>query len=244
MVPLRDENPVFIIPYVTYGLIFLNVLIFLYELTLSPAELVEFFRNWAVVPQELTISFESGLSTFSLHEWMTLITSQFLHAGFLHLAGNMLYLWIFGNNVEEQLGRLKFLIFYLACGVLAVFTQWFFNLGSTVPSLGASGAIAGVMGAYFFRFPTVRILTLVPIGIFLTTVRIPAILYLGIWFLQQAFYGVASLEVPMTVGMEGGGIAYWAHAGGFIFGAALGPIFGLFDSRLGDESVSGPEETG
>ncbi|MDJ0708585.1 MAG: rhomboid family intramembrane serine protease [Leptolyngbyaceae cyanobacterium MO_188.B28] len=244
MVPLRDENPVKITPYVTYGLIALNVLIFLYELTLSPPELVEFFRDWAVVPQELTISFEVGVSAFSLHEWMTLITSQFLHAGFLHLAGNMLYLWIFGNNVEEQLGRLRFLIFYLMCGMLAVFTQWFFNLGSTIPSLGASGAIAGVMGAYIFRFPTVKILTLVPIGIFLTTFRIPAILYLGIWFLQQAFYGFASLEVPMTVGMEGGGIAYWAHAGGFVFGAILGPIFGLFDRQLENEGASGPEEAG
>ncbi|MEO0491575.1 MAG: rhomboid family intramembrane serine protease, partial [Cyanobacteria bacterium J06659_2] len=164
-------------------------------------------------------------------EWGTLITSQFLHAGFLHVGGNMLYLWIFGNNLEEQMGRVRFLAFYLLCGVLAGLAQWYFNFGSVVPSLGASGAIAGVMGAYIFRFPQVRILTLIPLGIFFYTVRIPALLYLGFWFLQQAFYGVASLEAPATVGMEGGGVAYWAHAGGFVFGALLGPLFGLFDQQ-------------
>jgi membrane associated rhomboid family serine protease len=114
--PLRDDNPVRITPYVTYGLIALNVLIFLYELTLSPIELMTFFRTWAVVPEQLSASFQSDWSIFVAHEWFTLISSQFLHAGFLHVGGNMLYLWIFGNNVEEQLGRGRFLLFYLACG--------------------------------------------------------------------------------------------------------------------------------
>lgn len=227
MVPLRDENPTQITPYVTYILIVLNLLIFGYELSLSPSQLNLFLQHWAVVPQELTASF-NGASTAAAGEWGTLITSQFLHAGFLHVGGNMLYLWIFGNNVEEQLGRIRFLLFYLVCGALAVLAQWFFNPLSGIPSLGASGAIAGVMGAYIFRFPQVRILTLVPLGIFLTTFRIPAIFYLGFWFLQQAFYGVASLEAPVTIGMEGGGVAYWAHAGGFVFGAILGPLLGLF----------------
>ncbi len=227
MVPIRDENPVRITPYVTYGLIALNALAFLYEMSLAPPALTALFQQWAVVPTELSRSLQGGLSYASVPELSTLITSQFLHAGFFHVGGNMLYLWIFGNNVEEQLGRVKFLLFYLTCGVLAGLTQWYFNLGSSIPSLGASGAIAGVMGAYIFRFPQVRILTLVPFGFLLF--RIPAILYLGFWFVQQAIYGVASLEVPATVGMENGGVAYWAHAGGFVFGAVLGPLLGLFD---------------
>ena len=230
MVPIRDENPVQITPYVTYGLITLNVLVFIYELTLSsPMELTALFHTWAVVPELLTESFFGSRSIpFDIYEWSTLFTSQFLHAGFLHLAGNMLYLWIFGNNVEEEMGRLRFVTFYITCGVLAVLSQWFFAPDSAIPSLGASGAIAGVMGAYIFRYPQVRILTLVPLGFFWLTPRIPAFLFLGIWFLQQAAYGVASLGVRTNVGMESGGVAYWAHAGGFLFGAILGPLFGLF----------------
>jgi membrane associated rhomboid family serine protease len=140
----------------------------------------------------------------------------------------MLFLWIFGNNIEEKLGHLKFLFFYLACGVLAALTQWYFAPLSSIPSLGASGAIAGVMGAYILRFPQARILTLVPLGIILAPFRIPAIFFLGFWFLQQAIYGVGSLQAPSNIGMENGGIAYWAHAGGFVFGFILGPLLGLF----------------
>ena len=234
MVPIRDENPVKITPYVTYGLIAVNVLVFLYELSLSPVELTTFFRTWAVVPEQLTASFQGGeVTIFTAHEWFTLISSQFLHAGFLHIGGNMLYLWIFGNNVEEQLGRIRFLLFYLICGALAALAQWYFGMFSEVPSLGASGAIAGVMGAYIFRFPSVRILTIVPFGFFFIPFRIPAIFYLGIWFLQQAAYGLISLNAPANVGMAEGGIAYWAHAGGFVFGALLGPMFGLLNNSNG-----------
>jgi membrane associated rhomboid family serine protease len=224
VVPLRDDNPTRITPYVTYGLLVLNILVFLYEITLPPEQLEQFFRTWAVVPSELTASFtqSGGL------ELITLFTSQFLHAGFLHVGGNMLYLWIFGNNVEEQLGHVKFLLFYLACGALAALAQWFFGPQSDIPSLGASGAIAGVMGAYILRFPQARILTLVPIFLFITVIRVPAIVFLGFWFVQQALYGIASLGVTTHVGMEEGGIAYWAHAGGFVFGAILGPLLGLF----------------
>ncbi|MEM6591084.1 MAG: rhomboid family intramembrane serine protease [Cyanobacteria bacterium P01_C01_bin.73] len=237
MVPLKDENPIRITPYVTYGLIAVNVLIFLFELSLSPPGLSGFFNQWAIVPKELTLSLQTGLGAPNLSEWITLVSSQFLHAGFLHVGGNMLYLWIFGNNLEEQMGRWRFLSFYLLCGVLAGLAQCYFNADSAVPSLGASGAIAGVMGAYIFRFPKVKILTLIPFGIFFYTLRIPALLYLGFWFVQQAFYGVASLEAPATVGMEGGGVAYWAHAGGFAFGALLGPMFGLFgeDTQLEEQ---------
>jgi membrane associated rhomboid family serine protease len=225
--PLQDNNPIRITPYVTYGLIGANIFIFLYQLSLPPQELNEFFHLAAVVPRELTASFAGIPVNQPVPEWTTLITSQFLHGGFLHIAGNMLFLWIFGNNVEDRLGHVKYLIFYLACGVLAALTQWFFSQNSGIPSLGASGAIAGVMGAYILRFPRAQVLTLVFLGFFITTVRIPAIFFLGFWFVQQALYGVASLNAPSNIGMESGGIAYWAHAGGFVFGAILGPLLGL-----------------
>jgi membrane associated rhomboid family serine protease len=235
VVPLSDDNPTQSTPYVTYALIVINVLVFLYELTLTPEQLDQFFQIWAVVPRQLSTSLGGQLPFQPVPEWITPFSSQFLHGGFLHIAGNMLYLWIFGNNVEDRLGPVKYLIFYLACGALAALTQWFFSTQSAVPSLGASGAIAGVMGAYILRFPRTKILTLVPLGFFLTTFRIPAIFFLGWWFLQQALYGLASLNTTMNIGMESGGIAYWAHAGGFVFGAILGPLLGLFsdDSRVG-----------
>ncbi|MEG3902842.1 rhomboid family intramembrane serine protease [Microcoleus sp. B4-C5] len=231
MVPLHDNNPTRITPYVNYGLIGINIVIFLYEASLSAPQLQSFVQTYAVVPNQLTTSFQSGDLTQILLQAMTLITSQFLHGGFLHLGGNMLFLWVFGNNIEDQLGHIKFLIFYLLCGALAGLAQWFFSMQSTVPALGASGAIAGVLGAYILRFPHAKILTLLPLGFFITTFRIPAIFFLGFWFVQQALYGIASLQIRSNVGMEGGGIAYWAHAGGFVFGVLLGPLFGLFASK-------------
>jgi membrane associated rhomboid family serine protease len=131
------------------------------------------------------------------------------------------------NNIEDRLGHIKFLFFYLTCGALAALAQWFFSQDSTIPALGASGAIAGVLGAYMLRFPRAQVLTLVPLGFFITTIRIPAIFFLGFWFVQQAFYGVASLQAPSSVGAQGG-VAYWAHAGGFVFGAILAPLLGLY----------------
>ena len=229
MFPLHDNNPIRITPYVTYGLIGANIFIFLYQLSLPPQQLNEFFHVAAVVPRELTASLAGIPVNQPVPEWMTLITSQFLHGGFLHIAGNMLFLWIFGNNVEDRLGHVKYWIFYLACGALAALTQWFFSQNSGIPSLGASGAIAGVMGAYILLFPRAQVLTLVFLGFFITTVRIPAIFFLGFWFVQQALYGVASLNAPSNIGMESGGIAYWAHAGGFVFGAILGPLLGLLE---------------
>ena len=224
MVPLRDNNPISITPYVTYGIFIANVAVFAYQLGLSEPQLESFFHVAAMVPCELS---GSCPVTGQLPEWMTLFTSQFLHGGFLHIAGNTLFLWIFGNNIEDRLGHIKYLIFYLTCGVLAALAQWFFSQNSGISSLGASGAIAGIMGAYILRFPHAKVLTLVPLGFFLTTFDLPAYLYLGFWFLQQAFFSFASLGVRTNVGMESGGIAYWAHAGGFVFGAILGPILGL-----------------
>ena len=231
MVPLRDDNPTQITPYVTYGLIIVNVLVFFHEISLTSQQLNRFFQLYAVVPKELTASFNGVSINQPVPEVLTLVTSQFLHGSFLHLAGNMLFLWIFGNNIEEQLGRVKYLIFYLSCGALAALAQWFFSAQSSVPSLGASGAIAGVMGAYIIRFPKAKILTLIPIGFLIAPVRVPAFAFLGFWFLMQAFYSFASLGLPTNVGMESGGIAYWAHAGGFVFGVILGPLLGLFSSK-------------
>jgi membrane associated rhomboid family serine protease len=260
--PIGDDNPTRRAPYVTYGLIALNILIFIYEVVLQnqivaaapyidPATgrriinsatgevaqqvitgLDYFFDSWAVVPAQLTASLTGQPIVTKLPgivseppEILTLVSSQFLHGGWSHLLGNMLFLWIFGNNVEDKLGRVKYLGFYLVCGILAGLTQWFFSMGSFVPSLGASGAIAGVMGAYIIRFPQAPIKTIIP-PIFIFDV--PAFMYLGIWFVQQAFYSFATLGPKSNVGMEGGGVAYWAHAGGFVFGAILGTLFGLF----------------
>jgi membrane associated rhomboid family serine protease len=234
VVPLKDNIPTSTRPIITYGIIAINILVFGVELSLTSPQLNHFFEIWAMVPRDLTASFAGQLTPSPVPEWMTLFTSQFLHGGILHIAGNMLFLWIFGNNVEDQLGHIRYLVFYLACGALAALSQWFFSADSAVPSLGASGAIAGVMGAYVLRYPNAEILTLIPLGWFFWTFRIPAFFYLGFWFVQQAVSGVASFEAPATVGMEGGGIAYWAHAGGFVFGVILGPLLGLFSSKSAD----------
>ena len=231
MVPLKDENPIKITPYVTYILIAVNIAVFIYELSLNSTQLDVFFHSFAVVPEELTASFNGSNIHQGVPEAITPITSQFLHAGFTHIAFNMLFLWIFGNNIEEQLGKAKYLVFYLSCGVLAVLAQWFFSAMSEIPSLGASGAIAGVMGAYIIKFPQAKVVTLVPLGFFFPIFRIPAVYFLGFWFLEQALNGITSFEVTASVGMESGGVAYWAHAGGFVAGAILGPMLGLFSHK-------------
>jgi membrane associated rhomboid family serine protease len=232
--PINDNNPTRLTPYVTYGLIAVNIVVFIHQVMLAPQQLEQFFQLYAVIPKELT-AILAGIPISvpqSIPEPLTLITSQFLHGGFLHIAGNMLFLWIFGNNIEDKLGHVKYFIFYITCGILAALAQWFFSMQSGIPSLGASGAIAGVMGAYILRFPHAQIRTLVFLGPFIVFPNIPAIFFLGLWFVQQALYGIASLGVQTNVGMQSGGIAYWAHAGGFVFGALLGPLLGLFsDSR-------------
>ncbi|MBW4545745.1 MAG: rhomboid family intramembrane serine protease [Symplocastrum torsivum CPER-KK1] len=234
MFPINDNNPTRLTPYVTYGLIAVNIVVFIHQVMLAPQQLEQFFQLYAVIPKELT-AILAGIPISvpqSIPEPLTLITSQFLHGGFLHIAGNMLFLWIFGNNIEDKLGHVKYFIFYITCGILAALAQWFFSMQSGIPSLGASGAIAGVMGAYILRFPHAQIRTLVFLGPFIVFPNIPAIFFLGLWFVQQALYGIASLGVQTNVGMQSGGIAYWAHAGGFVFGALLGPLLGLFsDSR-------------
>jgi membrane associated rhomboid family serine protease len=231
VVPLRDDNPTNTTPVVVYALIALNIAIFFYEFSLGEGALQQFINTWAVVPAELSCSLPVSSCPAQVEnlpaqgEWLTLFSSQFLHGSLLHLGGNMLYLWIFGNNVEDRLGAVKFLIFYLACGALAALSQWVIEPGSAVPTLGASGAIAGVMGAYIIRFPRAKIMTF----IFIFVVPVPAYLFLGWWFVQQSLSSYASLS--MTADTGAGGVAYWAHAGGFVFGMILGPLLGLFSQR-------------
>lgn len=210
MFPLYDENPTRITPYFTYGLIGMNVLVFLHEVSLSNTQLEEFFQLYAVIPQQLTTNW-SG-------EWTTLFTSQFLHGGWWHLISNMIYLWVFGNNIEDRLGHLKYLFFYLTCGALAALCQWFIGINSIIPSLGASGAISGVLGAYLIWFPSARITTLIFLGFFITTINVPALVIIGIFFLQNLISGFASLQTAANMSVETGGVAYWAHLGGFIVG--------------------------
>ena len=215
MFPLYDENPTRITPYFTYGLIGMNVLVFLHEISLSDLQLEQFFQLYAVIPQELTINWS--------REWTTLFTSQFLHGGWWHLISNMIYLWVFGNNIEDRLGHFKYLLFYLICGAMAALCQWFIGMYSTIPSLGASGAISGVLGAYLIWFPQARITTLVFLGFFVTTINIPALVIIGIFFVQNLISGFASLQAAANMSVETGGVAYWAHLGGFV----VGSIFAL-----------------
>lgn len=215
MFPLYDDNPTRITPYFTYGLIGMNVLVFLHEINLSNLQLEQFFQLYAVIPQELTINW-SG-------EWTTLFTSQFLHGGWWHLISNMVYLWVFGNNIEDRLGHFKYLLFYLTCGAIAALCQWFIGMYSAVPSLGASGAISGVLGAYLIWFPQARITTLIFLGFFITTINVPALVIIGIFFVQNLISGFASLQAAANMSVETGGVAYWAHLGGFV----VGSIFAL-----------------
>lgn len=218
MFPLNDDNPISITPWINWGLIGMNIFIFLYEITQPEQQLNQFFHMYALIPQEF--------STNPSGEWLTLITSQFLHGGWLHVGANMLYLWIFGNNIEDRMGHIPYLLFYITCGILAALSQWFVSMNSIVPSLGASGAIAGVLGAYILRFPQAKVLTLVFIVFFATTIRIPAMYVIGIFFIQNLLSGLASINASTT--MMQGGVAYWAHIGGFAFGAILAPFFGLY----------------
>jgi membrane associated rhomboid family serine protease len=205
MFPIRDTQPSYSKPYVTILLIVINMLIFLYEFSLSPYSRDHFIATYGMVPDEFS--------------FFTLLTSMFLHGGWMHVLGNMWFLWIFGDNIEDTLGHGKYLLFYIACGMIAGLAQFIVNPTSRVPTVGASGAIAGVMGAYIVKFPHSRIVSLVTILIFFTTVEVPAWLMLIYWFFIQAFQGVGSIGYSHI--SRGGGVAYMAHVGGFIAGALL-----------------------
>jgi membrane associated rhomboid family serine protease len=201
-------------PVTTVGLIVVNVLVFLYERTLPEPLLDQFVASYALIPAWFSVP--------------ALFTSQFLHGGWLHIISNMLYLWIFGDNVEDRLGHGRFVAFYLGCGAAAAVLQTLFDPFSSVPMVGASGAIAGVMGAYFVLYPHSRVLTAVFLVIFFDIIEIPAVFFLGLWFLLQLLSGVGSLALGTAAG---GGIAFWAHIGGFMAGALIGLVLRSRDKR-------------
>lgn len=216
MIPLRDTVRSKTIPIVNYMLIGLCGIIFLYE-TAQGTRIDQMISRFAVVPADVTAALHAG--HFSPTPFLPLLTSMFLHGGWLHLVGNMLYLYIFGDNVEDRLGHAGYLGFYVLSGVGAGLVQVYSGPHSQVPLIGASGAIAGVLGAYFLLYPRAKVLTLIPLFVFFPVVEVSAFFFLGFWFLLQFIQGSAALET------EGGGVAWWAHAGGFVIGATLLPIF-------------------
>ena len=226
MFPIRDDNPHFIIPYVTYGIIALNVIawIFAQGMGTEPA-LSKSVCILGLTPGELLNTlpagtrFQVGPDTYCVltdsSSFYTLLTSMFMHAGWMHIIGNMWFLWIFGNNVEDSMGHVRFALFYVLCGLAAAAGQIISNPDAAVPMVGASGAIGGVMGAYIVLYPRVHVHMLVFLGFFVTTFAVPAVFMLGYWFLLQLIGGVGS------IGARGGGTAFWAHIGGFVAGAVV-----------------------
>jgi membrane associated rhomboid family serine protease len=215
VIPLRDKNPTRRVPVVNIALIVVNIAVFVYELGLG-GKLPQFFQTWGVVPGDVSGAFASG--RVSLGGVLPLFSTMFIHGGWLHLGGNMLYLWIFGDNVEDKLGHGRYLVFYLVCGLTASVLSIVVDPHSTMPIIGASGAIAGVLGAYLLMFPRARVLTLIPFFFFLPLAELPALIVLGFWFVMQFFSGLISLGFEAG-GM--GGVAWWSHIGGFAAGLVL-----------------------
>ena len=205
MIPIRDVIPSRTTPFVTVGLIVVNTLVFLRQLTLDDSAVEEFFLYFGLVP-----------AAFS---WVAVLTSMFVHGGFAHFGFNMLFLWIFGDNVEDRMGHGRFLVFYLLCGVAAALAQTATDPNSIVAMVGASGAIAGVMGAYIVLYPHSRIVTVIPIVFYLHVMEVPAVVFLGLWFVLQFVSGIGSLAAA-TGGEPAGGIAFWAHIAGFVAGVS------------------------
>ena len=215
MLPLSDHNPSRTTPVVNYILIAVNVLFFFWELSLGPNIEHDLFIV-SFVPARFWIG------PFNPANLLSIVISMFLHAGWLHLGGNMLYLWIFGDNIEDRLGHFKYVLFYLLCGGAATLAHAVMNPSSRIPSIGASGAIAGVLGAYILLFPKARVTTVIPIFMFVTVREIPAMVVLGLWFVLQLFVGVASIGAEAN----SGGVAVFAHIGGFIAGMLLIVLLG------------------
>lgn len=218
MIPIRDRNPSGTFPFVTVSIIALNIMVFLFELSMGQG-LDSFLFQFGVVPIKVYYSTDIPGSNI-INTYFPFLSFMFLHGGFVHLIGNMWYLWIFGDNVEDRLGRVKFIIFYLICGIGSAIVHVYFNSQSEVPCVGASGAIAGVLGAYMVTFPRARVLVLIPLFIVWQTIELPAIIVLGFWFLIQFFSGTASISST-----HGGGVAWWAHIGGFVLGVILIKLF-------------------
>lgn len=218
MIPLKDMTARRSIPFVTLLLIAANVAVYFHQLLLSPAAGDAFIMTWGLVPSKIPLALAGRHYTLA-QALVPLFTCMFLHGGFFHLLGNMWFLWIFGANVEDRFGSLVYLLFYLVCGIGSSISQLLFSWGSHIPSLGASGAISGVLGAYIVFFPGSRILTLVPLFVIWFTARIPAIIFIGLWFIVQFLSGLTTLGA-----VSSGGVAWWAHVGGFLIGlfVALG----------------------
>lgn len=225
MIPLRDNIPSNIRPVVTWALMAANCYVFYLQITAGGMPGFErFINSWAIIPAKLFS--DPG------KQWTSLLTATFLHGGWMHIIGNMVFLYIFGDNVEDRMGHVKYLIFYLLVGMVANFSQAFISPTSKVPLIGASGAIAGVLGSYFFYYPHSRIMTLVPLGLFSRIIEIPAFIFLGIWFLLQTFNSTVAISVQMATKQASGGVAFLAHAAGFVAGLVCSPIFGDKRSRF------------
>ena len=217
MFPIRDTIPSRNPPVAVWLLILVNSVVFLFELAMPEPALRQFFHLFGIVPARYAHPDWALWAGFPVDDYWPFLTSMFLHGGFMHIIGNMWTLWIFGDNVEDRMGPARFLVFYLLCGLAAGLVHWLTNPDSTIPTVGASGAIAGVMGAYFFLFPYSRVVVLVPVFFFPFFFELPAVTYLGFWALSQVFSGTLSLAGPASVG----GVAWWAHVGGFMAGILL-----------------------
>jgi membrane associated rhomboid family serine protease len=234
VIPLRDDVPSKTVPFVNYALIALNTFLFVVELGLGEG-LTRFFYAAAVVPvlytgpDRVLDPLEIVATSLSPDLGFRVLISMFLHGGWLHFIGNMLYLWIFGDNVEDRMGHGRYLVFYLLTGWAAAYAHIWSDPASRLPSIGASGAIAGVLGAYITLYPTARVIMLLPLGIFTQLVQVPALFFLGIWFLQQFLSGFLSLAAPSA----GGGVAWWAHIGGFVAGFVFVSLFARRSRRPG-----------
>ena len=221
MIPLKDDNITNSTPILSYSIIAICIVVFLLQISSPGYTTGNLFYSYGVVPASL-LGIEALPSDLEkIDPYLTIITSMFMHGGWMHLIGNMLYMWIFADNIEDDLGKTKFIIFYLAAGAAAALTQVYLNVNSTVPMVGASGAISGVLGAYLIRYPRNKVLVLIPLGIFTQLLKIPALFVLGFWFILQFISSAGSSS-------EGGGVAYGAHIGGFVFGAAVMFFFGNF----------------
>jgi membrane associated rhomboid family serine protease len=237
VIPIRDTIPAKNKPFATWILIAANTLVFFFELMLPEPVLQAFFYYFGVVPARYSHPEWAAWVGLPLDDYWPFFTSMFLHGGWLHIIGNMWTLWIFGDNVEDRMGTLRFLCFYLICGLAAGLVHYLTNPESTLPTVGASGAIAGVLGAYFLFYPTARVVTLIPLFFLPLFVEIPAVTYLGFWVLSQIFSGALSLGLPEDVG----GVAFWAHVGGFVAGAIL---CWLFVMRKQESRSLAPDEWG
>jgi len=215
MIPLKDMTPRRSFPIITVLLIVANVVVFIHQILLTPAGFEAFIKTYGLVPSHIQLALAGRHYTME-QALLPLFTCMFLHEGFLHIIGNMWFLWIFGGNVEDRLSSIPYLFFYLICGIGSGISQVSFSWGSHIPSIGASGAISGVLGAYIVFFPRSRILTLIPLFIIWFTWKIPAAIFIGIWFAVQFLSGLSSLGVSSM-----GGVAWWAHVGGFVLGVLI-----------------------